>query len=296
MESKDQVRQLRERIDKQLVKYLRAKNGFPPVIFEAVRYSVSAGGKRIRPVLMLLAGRACGLQSEAIMPAACAMEMIHTYSLIHDDLPAMDDDDTRRGRPTSHVKFGEANAILAGDALLTKAFEIFMLCAGNRKIKPAAVIKAAAILAKSAGINGMVGGQAADILFEGKKTGKKQLSFIHSRKTGELIKAAVTIPAVLSGKPGKIVRSWMGFGGKIGLAFQVADDILDVTGAPDKLGKTAGKDAKTGKATYPALYGLEESRKIAAKLALEAKKILCKINGDTRALAELTDYIVERAY
>jgi geranylgeranyl diphosphate synthase, type II len=296
MKAKEQVRQLRERIDKQLVKYLRAKNGFPPVIFEAVRYSVSAGGKRIRPVLMLLAGRACGLKYEAIMPAACAMEMIHTYSLIHDDLPAMDDDDTRRGRPTSHVKFGEANAILAGDALLTKAFEIFMLCAGNRKIKPAAVIKAAAILAKSAGINGMVGGQAADILFEGKKTGKKQLSFIHSRKTGELIKAAVTIPAVLSGKPGKIISRWKVFGGKIGLAFQVADDILDVTGASDKLGKTAGKDAKTGKATYPALYGLEESRKIAAKLALEAGRILCKINGDTRELEWLVDYIINRTY
>ena len=287
---------LKARLDKQLLKYLRSKNEFPRVIYEAVRYSAAAGGKRIRPVLMLLAGRACGLSDAGIMPAACAIEMIHTYSLIHDDLPAMDDDDMRRGRPTSHKKFGEANAILAGDALLTKAFEVFMLCAETGEIRPEAVIKAAAMLANAAGIDGMVGGQAADILFEGKSAGKKQLSLIHSRKTGALIKAAVSIPAVLSEKQAGNIRLWAAFGEKIGLAFQVADDILDVTGESAGLGKTAGKDAKAGKATYPAVYGLEASRKIAAKLALEAKEILCKINGDTAALSRVVDYIVGRTY
>jgi geranylgeranyl diphosphate synthase type II len=293
---KKQIKRLQQKINFRLAGYLRAKNEFPSVIYKAARYSVSAGGKRIRPVLMLLAGRACGLDYKDLMPAACAMEMIHTYSLIHDDLPAMDDDDTRRGKPTSHIKFGEAFAILAGDALLTKAFEVFMLCVKNKKIDPLGAVKAAAMLANAAGIDGMVGGQAADILSEGRKISKKRLAFIHSRKTGALIRAAVTIPAVLSGKPENTVKLWAKFGDKIGLAFQVADDILDVTAASAKLGKTAGKDAKTRKATYPAFYGLEQSSKIAAKLALEAKELLCKINGNTKALAWVVDYIVNRKY
>lgn len=293
---KNRIDRLRRVIDKQLLKYLAEKKEFPAVIYKAVRYSVAAGGKRIRPVLMLLSGRACGLKYADVMPAACAMEMIHTYSLIHDDLPAMDDDDTRRGKPTSHVKFGEANAILAGDALLTKAFEVLMLCGKRPKIKAENVIKASSMLAKAAGMDGMAGGQAADILYEGHKTGRKKLAMIHSRKTGALITAAAAIPAVLAGKPDRLIEMWRSFGAKIGLAFQVADDILDVAGTTIKLGKTAGKDAKTNKATYPALYGMKASAAIAAKLSLEAKRILCRINGDVKDLIWLVDFIINRKY
>lgn len=293
---KERISSLQKKIDKQLIKYLLSKNEFPQVIYQAVRYSVSAGGKRIRPVLLLLSARACGLKDADVMPAACAIEMIHTYSLIHDDLPSMDNDDTRRGKPTSHVKFGEANAILAGDALLTKAFEVFMLCAKNAGLKPGNVIKAVSALAVAAGIDGMVGGQAADILFEGEKVTGQQLLFIHSRKTGAMIKAAVTIPAILAGKPRKTVELWRSFGEKIGLAFQIADDILDVVSTSDKLGKTAGKDASTNKATYPAVFGLVKSRKIAAKIALEAVEILGKINKGAKELKWLTDYIISRVY
>jgi geranylgeranyl diphosphate synthase type II len=293
---KKKIEKIQKLVDRYLSAALPAKNRRPRVIYDAVRYSVFAGGKRIRPVLLLLAARACGLRTADALPAAAALEMIHTYSLIHDDLPAMDDDDFRRGKPSSHKKFGEANAILAGDALLTKAFEVFMLCAQSKRIKPENTVKAAAMLAKAAGIDGMAGGQAADMFFEGRKISKEQLLFIHSRKTGALIKSAVTIPAVLAGKPSRITALWARFGEKIGLAFQVSDDILDATATSVRLGKTAGKDARKHKATYPLLFGLAESRKIARKLSLEAGKILCKINEDTKALKWLADYVTDRAY
>jgi geranylgeranyl diphosphate synthase type II len=283
---------LRKKTERNL-RILLGKGGYPPVIYRAVRYSVFAGGKRVRPLLALLAGRACGLSVAEVMPAACAIEMIHTYSLIHDDLPAMDDDDFRRGKPASHKKFGEANAILAGDALLTKAFET-MAGGMSGRIRPEHALAAASELAAAAGIEGMVGGQAADMLFEGKKVSKKQLELIHSRKTGAIIQACVTVPAILSGACGQRLRLWGKFGKKIGLAFQIADDILDVAAESENLGKTAGKDVKKGKATYPAVYGLKKSRETASKLTLEAKNILGKIMGNTEGLERLTDFIINR--
>ncbi|HRU40121.1 MAG TPA: polyprenyl synthetase family protein, partial [Candidatus Goldiibacteriota bacterium] len=291
---KEETAALKAAVEKSLKKYLESGGGFPAVIFRAVNYSVNAGGKRIRPLLMLLAGRALSLKPDDLMPAACAIEMIHTYSLIHDDLPAMDNDDLRRGKPTCHVKFGEANAILAGDALLTLAFKTILSTRATARIKTANIIRAASLLAEAAGIRGMVGGQAADMIYEGKKTGIRILSEIHKRKTGALIRAAVLIPAVLSGADRKTEKNFEAFGDKIGLAFQVADDILDITSSSQKLGKTAGKDIKKRKSTYPAIYGIEKSRQIAGKLMLEAKRILCKIKGDTGALRRMAEYVVFR--
>jgi len=279
-------------INKNLLKYLKYKNEFPSVIFKAVRYSVFAGGKRIRPVLLLLTSKAYGMNIKYVMPVACGIEMIHTYSLIHDDLPAMDNDDYRRGKLTSHKKFGEAIAILAGDALLTKAFETFCEC--NRFISDEKLLKVIKLISDASGINGMVGGQAADILFENKNVSKKTLDFIHSHKTGALIKASILSGAILSGADKNELKLWDRFGEIVGLIFQITDDILDVTSTTKKLGKTAGKDAKQKKATFPAIYGLEKSRKIVLKLLLEAKKILYKIKRPTRDILNLVTYIATR--
>jgi len=279
-------------INKNLLKYLKYKNEFPSVIFKAVRYSVFAGGKRIRPVLLLLTSKAYGMNIKYVMPVACGIEMIHTYSLIHDDLPAMDNDDYRRGKLTSHKKFGEAIAILAGDALLTKAFETFCEC--NRFISDEKLLKVIKLISDASGINGMVGGQAADILFENKNVSKKTLDFIHSHKTGALIKASILSGAILSGADKNELKLWDRFGEIVGLIFQITDDILDVTSTTKKLGKTAGKDAKQKKATFPAIYGLEKSRKIVLKLLLEAKKILYKIKRPTRDTLNLVTYIATR--
>jgi geranylgeranyl diphosphate synthase type II len=279
-------------INKNLLKYLKYKNEFPSVIFKAVRYSVFAGGKRIRPVLLLLTSKAYGMNIKYVMPVACGIEMIHTYSLIHDDLPAMDNDDYRRGKLTSHKKFGEAIAILAGDALLTKAFETFCEC--NRFISDEKLLKVIKLISDASGINGMVGGQAADILFENKNVSKKALDFIHSHKTGALIKASILSGAILSGADKNELKLWDRFGEIVGLIFQITDDILDVTSTTKKLGKTAGKDAKQKKATFPAIYGLEKSRKIVLKLLLEAKKILYKIKRPTRDILNLVTYIATR--
>jgi geranylgeranyl diphosphate synthase type II len=209
--------------------YISDTDEYPPVIYDAMRYSLFAGGKRVRPILTLLSAKICGLKYIDVMPAACAMEMIHTYSLIHDDLPAMDDDDLRRGKPTSHKKFGEAVAILAGDALLTKAFETALLCGKNKKIKPASVIAAVSEMADGAGVKGMIGGQVVDITSEGKKISNKTLSYLHRCKTGALIRASVVMGALLSGADSKQVSLFRSFGEKIGLAFQIVDDVLDVT-------------------------------------------------------------------
>ncbi len=278
-----------------LRKYM-PENSYPAVIFESMKYSLYAGGKRLRPVLAMLAAEACGKKPAFVMPLACGLEMIHTYSLIHDDLPAMDDDTLRRGKPTNHVKYGEAYAILAGDGLLTRAFEVILL---NSKIKgagPGDVIEAALVTAKSAGAEGMVGGQAADILNEGKKHTAKTLSYIHSHKTGALITASVEASAVMCGIKGGQRKIFREFGEKIGLVFQIVDDILDITADEKKLGKTKGKDAAVKKATYPAMYGLEASMKKAEDLSVEAKNLLCKIDGKTAGLSALADYFTSRIY
>ncbi len=264
----------------------------PQKIYEAMRYSLLAGGKRLRPTLCIATCELTGGTLEMAMPTACALEMIHTMSLIHDDLPAMDNDDLRRGMPTSHVKFGEATAILAGDALLTKAFEMFTYGPATDKAKVLAIAE----LAKAAGAEGMVGGQAADMIAEGKKADKNTLDYIHKHKTGALIAASITCAAILCGANSKKTALFKKFGEKIGLAFQIADDILDIIADPKKLGKTKGKDQAKGKLTYPAVYGLEKSREEAKKLILEAKYILGKIGCRADDLSALADYFIERVY
>lgn len=275
-----------------LLKYLKAKNEFPAIIYKAVRYSVFAGGKRIRPLMFLLVAKSCGINIHSVMSIACGLEMIHTYSLIHDDLPAMDNDDYRRGKLTSHKKFGDAIAILAGDALLTKAFET--ICDCNKYFSCDKIIKIIKLIGEASGINGMVAGQVADMLFENKKVSKKILNFIHTHKTGALIKASIISAVILANIQGAEFKLWNRLGEIVGLIFQITDDILDITSTTKKLGKTAGKDLKQKKATFPAIYGLRKSKQILSILMLEAKKILYKIKRPKDDILNLIEFITNR--
>jgi geranylgeranyl diphosphate synthase type II len=262
----------RREVEAALERYLPASPACPPRVREAMRYSLLAGGKRLRPTLALAAAEAVALANggdleaarTGALPAACALELIHTYSLIHDDLPAMDDDTLRRGRPTSHVVFGEGMAILAGDGLLTEAFAL--MAREPRDGDPARKLRAIAIVAEAAGPCGMVGGQAIDL--EAAGTGATfdgdGLRAMHARKTGALIRAAAAAGAVTASASDAQLAAIERFATELGLAFQIVDDILDVEGASEDLGKTAGKDAAAGKPTYPALYGLDPSRRMAA--------------------------------
>jgi geranylgeranyl diphosphate synthase type II len=263
----------------------------PPRLREAMRYSLLAPGKRLRPALVLLACEACGGERRAALPAACAIEMIHTYSLIHDDLPAMDDDDFRRGRPTCHKQFDEGAAILAGDALLTLAFEVLA-----RDVQPPEVAAACCVeLASAAGPEGMVGGQMADLEAESTPVATAEaLEAIHRRKTGRLLCAAVLLGGRIARTDPTSLASLRDYGTAVGLAFQIADDLLDVEGAAEKIGKRVGKDAKHGKLTYPSLWGLEESRRRAAALAEEACAALAPFGARGGRLQALARYIIAR--
>ena len=278
-------------VDAALERLLPPESTAPSSIHTAMRYSVFAGGKRMRPILCLESAR---IFSEDVAPAlypACAIEMIHTYSLIHDDLPALDNDDLRRGKPTCHKKFGEAIAILAGDGLLTLAFETI-------GATPVAAERRAAILtevAMSAGtVNGMVGGQVADIEAERKRAGAQMLEYIHRSKTAALIRAAVSSGALCAGAPAVVVARLRRFGETIGWAFQVTDDILDVEESSAALGKTAGKDAAQQKATYPSVYGLERSHEIAKELGNQAIAELAPYSSRAARLREIAEFLVLR--
>jgi geranylgeranyl diphosphate synthase type II len=253
-------------------------------------YSVLGGGKRLRPVLVLLTCEACGGNIRAALPAACAVEMVHTYSLIHDDLPAMDDDNLRRGRPTNHVKFGEAGAILAGDALLTLAFEVLA-----RVEPPEVAARCCMDLARASGACGMVGGQAADLDAEqtGIKSGE-ELESIHRRKTARLIACSARLGALVAGANSKTLDALEIYGESVGLAFQIADDLLDLQGEEAKMGKGVRKDADRGKATYPALWGASESRRKANSLIERACLALEPLGAHGRRLEELAHFILER--
>ncbi len=264
----------------------------PKRLHDAMRYSLLAGGKRLRPLLVLAAARCCGAKPSKVLKAACAFECLHTYSLIHDDLPAMDDDDLRRGIPTNHKAFDEATAILAGDALLTLAFEL--MAENGRQAGPARAAEAGLLLARASGSLGMVGGQMADIQAEGRRVGPAGLRFIHAGKTGALITAAIECGAVLAGAKPSARRSLVSFGRHIGLAFQVSDDILNVVGDQAKLGKKTGSDASRDKATYPALFGLEKSREIAKHEWKAALKALKPLGKRAEPLAELARFVIER--
>jgi geranylgeranyl diphosphate synthase type II len=263
----------------------------PPVIHQAMRYSVFAGGKRVRPILSIEAARIFSDPPRSVLPVACAVEFIHTYSLIHDDLPALDNDDLRRGRPTCHKQFGDAMAILAGDALLTRAFEV-LAGADLPAERRVALIREIATAAGT--VDGMVGGQVADLQAEGRPIDPAILEYIHRSKTAALIRASVVAGAIAGGGGEAEVERLRRFGENIGLAFQVVDDILDVEESSATLGKTAGKDQTQKKATYPALYGLEKSRETANHLVARAHAELAPFGARAQRLAELADFLVAR--
>jgi geranylgeranyl diphosphate synthase type II len=265
----------------------------PQNLHRAMRYSLLGGGKRLRPVLVLMAGEALAAASDDLMPAACAMEMIHTYSLIHDDLPAMDNDDLRRGRPTCHKAFGEAVAILAGDALLTRAFEVLASEAPAADVdRQVRVIKEVAAAAGT--VNALIGGQVADIENEGRQVSDSTLEYIHRSKTGAMIRASVTVGGIIAGAGENQIEMLRCYGEKIGLAFQVADDILDVTSTSEQLGKTPGKDMAARKATYPALHGIAQSQDRARQLVDEAITAVSALGPAAHKLEEMARFIIAR--
>ena len=287
----------RRRIEAALDAALPAESLWPPTIHRAVRYSLFAGGKRIRPLLVLAAGEAVGGTDDALLPLACAVEMIHTYSLIHDDLPAMDNDDLRRGKPTSHKVFGEAIAILAGDALLTQAFHLLVDVdprdASDERLSRR--LRAAAILGAAAGTSGLIGGQVADLEAEGRDDVRlADLERLHRAKTGALLGACVVGGGVLGGASEDDIGRLARFGEAIGLAFQVVDDILDATEGAAQLGKTAGKDAAAGKATYVRLLGLDGARQTAARLLSDAQAAIAPLGERGAVLRGLGGLIVDR--
>jgi geranylgeranyl diphosphate synthase type II len=285
----------REAVDAALERALPADDTPPTTLHRAMRYSVMAGGKRLRPILVIAGAEAVGGTADAVLPAACAIELIHTYSLIHDDLPAMDDDDYRRGRLTSHKVFGEAMAILAGDALLTLAFRLIAEN-GGRPADPQRLCQVVADVAAGAGASGMVGGQVVDVESEGKTISPETLEYIHRNKTAALIRASVRAGAVLAGGQATAVAGLSEAAEQLGLAFQIVDDILDVEGDSAELGKTAGSDQRKQKATYPAVHGLEASRREAQRLVRAAKERLAHVGSRTAPLSALADYIVERRH
>jgi geranylgeranyl diphosphate synthase type II len=281
----------RAAVDAALDRLMPGENAQPPSIHRAMRYSVQAGGKRVRPILCLESARIFAADVISVLPVACALEFIHTYSLIHDDLPALDNDDLRRGKPTCHKKFGEATAILAGDALLTLAFETL----ANASIDPARRVAILSHVAASAGtVNGMVGGQVADLEAEGRAIQAADLEYIHRSKTAALIRASVVAGAIAGGAEDEDVARLKRFGEAIGWAFQVVDDILDVEESSAALGKTAGKDAAQQKATYPSLYGLEKSREFAKQLEARAMAEIEPYGARAARLRELAELIVHR--
>jgi geranylgeranyl diphosphate synthase type II len=298
MDIKAYLKQKKESVDTALERYFPKVPDFPPSLRQAIRHSLFAGGKRIRPILSIAAFEAAGGKGEGILPLACALEMIHTYSLIHDDLPAIDNDDFRRGKPTCHKVFGEAVAILAGDALLTEAFQlmtngsILNLPPGRERL----VLELVNKVAQAAGISGMVGGQVVDIESEGKEVDLPTLQYIHTHKTGAMILASVQVGARLGGAEGEALKAYVRYGERAGLAFQIADDILDVVGTTEVMGKSAGSDLSKRKATYPALVGVEQSKKRARELVDLAIEALSLFGPEADPLREIAGFIVSRDY
>ncbi len=282
-------------VETALEQALPSSHDTPAALREAMEYSLMSGGKRLRPILVLLATEACGADPSDALPAACAVEMIHTYSLIHDDLPAMDDDQLRRGQPTSHVVHGDAMAILAGDALQARAFEIL----ATRLPDPAVAAQCCRTLAAAAGCNGMVGGQVADLavtdtLPDNDPNPLDTLANIHRRKTARLLATSLELGAIVADADPELRNGLVEFGQHIGLAFQVTDDLLDVLGDSNRLGKTAGRDALLGKWTYPALLGVEPSREMAAKCIEAARAAIAPLGDDGDSLKILADFVIER--
>jgi geranylgeranyl diphosphate synthase type II len=280
-------------IDRALDRFLPKENTKPATIHKAMRYSLFAGGKRLRPILCLAAAEACGGKIDHALPFACAMECIHTYSLVHDDLPSMDNDDFRRGRPTCHKVFGDGIAVLAGDALLTIAFEIISRAKAPPRYDASILLREVAV---AAGSQKLIAGQVADLEAEGKNAGRAELRYIHENKTAAILTTSVRLGAMSANANAKQLYAITDFGRSLGLAFQVIDDILDVTQTSEKLGKSAGKDAAAEKATYPAVIGLAKSRAEAKRLTRKAHDALSIFGPKGDALHALANYLLEREY
>ena len=294
MDLKKYLIEKRTLVDDALEKYLSETIGPKEELYKAMRYSLFAGGKRLRPILCIAAAEAVGGNYEDVMPVACAFEMIHTYSLIHDDLPAMDDDELRRGKPTNHMVFGEAMAILAGDGLLTEAFRV-MAC--NELLEKAGAERFRKVMetvACASGAQGMVAGQALDIMAEGKKIDTSLMETIHAHKTGALLKASVTTGAILGGGTDKDLEYLERYGKNIGLAFQISDDILDIEGNSEEMGKQAGVDIERGKNTYPSIYGMEKSKIMLKEIIDNAIEMLTSFKDKAEPLRQIAVYIIER--
>ena len=286
----DHADRLRDRVEGALQAYAELGEGCPPRLGEAIRYSLLAPGKRLRPTLVLLAAEACGGTIEAAMPAACAVEMVHAYSLVHDDLPAMDDDDLRRGRPTCHKAFDEATAILVGDGLLAMAFEVLA-----RDVRPADVAaECCAVLARAAGPCYLVGGQADDLAPLALAGGLGSLQAIHRRKTGALVEASLRLGAMTAAASDDQLQAVVDYGRRLGLAFQITDDLLDVRGNADLAGKRVGKDVARGKLTFPGLLGIDESVRQAEQLIVEACAAAARLGPRADGLQTLARYVPER--
>ncbi len=263
-------------------------------IIRAMSYSLFAGGKRLRPILCMAGAEAVGGEAQEVLPVACAIELIHTYSLIHDDLPVMDDDDMRRGKPTSHKVFGEAVALLAGDGLLTKAFHVMAGADFENRVRPDALLTVIGLIAKAAGYEGMVGGQVVDIQSEGKEVDPSIVQFIHTHKTAALISASVASGAILVGGKEHQVKALTSYGQNIGLAFQISDDILDIEGDSQELGKEVGSDERQAKTTYPTVLGLSRSKQIQRELVEQAIECLAPFDHRSDPLREIARYIMMR--
>src|SRR5213596_134718 len=294
MDLKAYLRSRQRKIDRALDRYLPKANTKPATLHKAMRYSLFAGGKRLRPILCLAAAEACRGKISNALPLACALECIHTYSLVHDDLPSMDNDDYRRGRPTCHKVFGDGIAVLAGDALLTIAFEIVSMAKPARHYGMSTLLREIAV---AAGSQRLIAGQVADLEAEGKDVKRDQLRYIHENKTAAILTTSVRLGAMSANTDPKKLRAVTQFGRGLGLAFQVIDDILDVTQTSEILGKSAGKDVTAKKATYPAVIGLEKSRAEAGRLTRQAHDALSVFAGSkAQALHALANYLLEREY
>ncbi len=296
MDVKKELARRAEIVNAALDKLLPDARAYPPVIHEAMRYSVFAGGKRLRPVLVLASAEAVRGSAEAVLPAACAIEILHTYSLIHDDLPAMDDDDLRRGKPTCHKVYGEAVAILAGDALLTTAFAILAGLPQSGRVTPERALQVTAEVAAAAGTNGLIGGQVVDLISSAADIDAQVLQYIHTHKTGALYRAAVRTGAILSGAGAEQLQALTLYAENLGLAFQIVDDILDVAGDERMLGKPVGSDAKNKKATYPALYGMAAAREKARQAGEGALAALQGFGDEAAFLRELVNFVLTREH
>lgn len=289
----DYLREKKRIVEEALDNLLPTADEYPEIIHRAMRYSMFTGGKRIRPVLAIAGYEACeGADLESFLPVACSLELIHTFSFIHDDLPCMDDDDYRRGAPTSHLVFGEAIALLAGDALFNLAYQLIL----DTKFDGMTKIEVMKEMSSSLGTQGVIGGQVVDIISEGESPTEDKLQFIHSKKTGRLIRASLKIGGICAHASSERISWLVEAGEKLGLAFQIIDDLLDIEGDFEIVGKKGGKDFLHGKLTYPSLHGVDQSRQIAQELCGEAKNIFERFGSRGEILSSLTDFVVKRVY